>query len=54
MAMGGADDYVFPGGFQGAAGPVVADEERGDDGGGLDRHPQYAEVAASTAVAMAR
>src|SRR6266511_333815 len=42
---GGADDHVFPGGFQGGTAAVVADQESGNDGGGLDRDPQHAEVA---------
>ncbi len=41
---GGADDDVLPGGLDRGTGPPVADEEGGDDGGGLDRHPQHAEV----------
>ncbi len=41
-----AEDDVLPGGLERAAGAVVADEEGGGDGGGLDRDPQDAEVVA--------
>ena len=39
-----ADHHVLPGRLHRATAAPVADEERGDDRGGLDRHPQDAEV----------
>ena len=39
-----ADHDVLPRGFERALGPAMPDQEGGDDGGRLDRHPEHADV----------